>query len=69
MALLELADSAVGCSQVVICVDRGAQPADVASLMKGLQWAGFSPTTLDTWTGGKGVDVTSPAWIFMGMEL
>ncbi|EPE02693.1 ornithine decarboxylase antizyme [Ophiostoma piceae UAMH 11346] len=71
MALIELADSALGCAHLVVCVDRRALPLleDAASLMKGLQWAGFSLTTLDAWTGGEGVDVTSQNWVFMGMEL
>ena len=71
MALIELADSALGCAHLVVCVDRRALPLleDAASLMKGLQWAGFSLTTLDAWTGGEGVDVTSQDWVFMGMEL
>ncbi|CAK7241231.1 MAG: hypothetical protein STHCBS139747_002691 [Sporothrix thermara] len=72
MALIELADSALGCAHLVICVDRrGAEalPDEAAALLKGLQWAGFSLTTLDTWTGGACVDVTSSQWIFMGMEL
>lgn len=71
MALIELADSALECAHLVVCVDRQAMPLleDAASLMKGLQWAGFSLTTLDAWTGGEGVDVTSPDWVFMGMEL
>ncbi|CAK7212460.1 hypothetical protein SCUCBS95973_001470 [Sporothrix curviconia] len=72
MALIELADSALGCANLVICVDRSgaeALPDEAAALLKGLQWAGFSLTTLDTWTGGSCVDVTSSQWIFMGMEL
>ncbi|CAK7567962.1 MAG: hypothetical protein SEPTF4163_005940 [Sporothrix epigloea] len=72
MALIELADSALGCAHLVICVDRNgaeALPDEAAALLKGLQWAGFSLTTLDTWTGGACVDVTSNRWIFMGMEL
>ncbi|CAK7268570.1 hypothetical protein SEPCBS119000_003128 [Sporothrix epigloea] len=72
MALIELADSALGCEHLVICVDRrGAEalPDEAAALLKGLQWAGFSLTTLDNWTGGACVDVTSSRWIFMGMEL
>lgn len=72
MALIELADTALNCAHLVICVDRGgaeALPDEAATLLKGLQWAGFSLTTLDTWTGGACVDVTSSRWIFMGMEL
>ncbi|CAK7226895.1 hypothetical protein SBRCBS47491_006383 [Sporothrix bragantina] len=72
MALIELADSALGCANLVICVDRSgaeALPDEAAALLKGLQWAGFSLTTLDTWTGGSCVDVTSSQWIFMGMEM
>ncbi len=67
MALIELAEAALGCSQLVICIDRSIPGDDATALMKGLQWAGFSLTTLDFWAGG--VDVTSKKWAFMGMEL
>ncbi len=69
MALIELTDSALSCAHLVICVDRNALPEEAATLMKGLQWAGFSLTTLDTWAGGEAVDVTSSSWLYMGMEL
>ncbi|CAK7200096.1 hypothetical protein SEUCBS139899_002785 [Sporothrix eucalyptigena] len=72
MALIELADTALGCAHLVVCVDRGSTetlPDETATLLKGLQWAGFSLTTLDAWTGNTCVDVTSSKWIFMGMEM
>ena len=67
VALIELTESALACAQLVICVSRAIPDDEAKGLIKGLQWAGFSPTTLDTWTGG--VDVTSKKWFFMGMEV
>ncbi|KAJ9141716.1 hypothetical protein NKR23_g7679 [Pleurostoma richardsiae] len=67
VALIELADSALACSQLVICMDRSVSEEAARTLKKGLQWAGFSPTTLDYWADG--LDVTSRKWLFMGMEI
>jgi len=67
MALIELAEAALGCSQLVICISRSIPDAESKALMKGLQWAGFSITGLDFWGGG--LDVTSKKWLLMGMEL
>ena len=67
VALIELADGPLECSHMVICIDRTISPDERQGLMKGLQWAGFSLSTLDFWTGG--VDVTSNQWLFMGMEM
>lgn len=67
IALIELADGPLKCSNVVICVDR-LMPSDYAkSLMRSLQWVGFELTTLDHWA--KDIDVTSDKWLFMGMEV
>jgi hypothetical protein len=52
---------------MVICIDRSIPEDDGKALVKGLQWAGFSLTTLDYWTGGY--DVVSDRWLFMGMEV
>ncbi len=52
---------------MAICIDRSTPKSDMKSLTKGLQWAGFSLTTLDFWAGAA--DVTSDRWIVMGMEL
>lgn len=67
VALIELADAPLGCSQLVICIDRAIQADDLQTLTKGLQWAGFELATLDHWAGS--LDVTSKQWIFMGMEV
>ncbi|KAM7202621.1 Ornithine decarboxylase antizyme domain containing protein [Naviculisporaceae sp. PSN 640] len=67
VALIELADGPLSCSHMVICIDRSIPAEEAKALTKGLQWAGFSPTTLDFWSGG--MDVTSKKWFFMGMEL
>ncbi|KAH6609532.1 hypothetical protein Trco_002878 [Trichoderma cornu-damae] len=67
MALIELADGPLACSQIVTCLDR-RMPADNArDLIKSLQWVGFDMATLDHWAHDQ--DVTSKQWIFMGMEL
>ncbi|KAB5525561.1 ornithine decarboxylase antizyme [Coniochaeta sp. 2T2.1] len=69
VALIELAEGPLGCAHMVIAVDRMGltEEKERKPLLTGLQWAGFSLTTLDFWTGG--VDVTSPKWLFMGMEV
>lgn len=67
VALIELAESPLACSQLVVCVDRSIEPDDAQTLTKGLQWAGFELATLDHWAGG--LDVTSKEWVFMGMEV
>jgi hypothetical protein len=65
--LIELADVPLGCSNVVICMDRH-MPEDYAkTLMRSLQWVGFELTTLDHWAGD--LDVVSEKWLFLGMEV
>ncbi|KAI1348905.1 ornithine decarboxylase antizyme [Xylaria sp. FL0043] len=67
IALIELADGPLGCSNVVICLDRH-MPADHAkSFMRSLQWVGFELTALDHWADE--LDVVSDKWLFLGMEL
>ncbi|KAI1112983.1 ornithine decarboxylase antizyme-domain-containing protein [Nemania sp. NC0429] len=67
IALIELADVPLGCSDVVICMDRHI-PADHAkSLMRSLQWVGFELATLDHWADD--LDVVSDRWLFLGMEV
>lgn len=67
VALIELAEGPLDCSHMVICLDRSFPDEELKAMMKGLQWAGFSLTTLDHWTGG--MDVISNQWLFMGMEV
>ncbi|KAI1439106.1 ornithine decarboxylase antizyme-domain-containing protein [Xylaria sp. CBS 124048] len=67
IALIELADVPLGCSNVVICMDRHMPEDHAKSLMRSLQWVGFDLTTLDSWADG--VDVLSPTWLFLGMEV
>ncbi|KAK3386207.1 ornithine decarboxylase antizyme-domain-containing protein [Sordaria brevicollis] len=69
VALIELADGPLACSHMVICLDRSIPEEEAVPLMKGLQWAGFSMTTFDFWSGGKVCDVVSGRWLFMGMEM
>lgn len=67
VALIELAEGPFECSHIVVCIDRAITEEERKPLMNGLQWAGFSLTTLDHFTGG--MDVTSSKWLFMGMEV
>jgi hypothetical protein len=67
MALIELAEGPLGCSHIVTCIDRRMSVEETVELTKSLQWVGFEMTTLDYWTGD--LDVTSPNWVFMGMEV
>ncbi|KAL2193114.1 ornithine decarboxylase antizyme-domain-containing protein [Corynascus similis CBS 632.67] len=67
VALIELAEGPLACSHMVICIERSIPEEETKGLTKGLQWAGFSLTTLDFWS--PGVDVLSKRWLFMGMEL
>ncbi|KAK0721056.1 ornithine decarboxylase antizyme-domain-containing protein [Lasiosphaeris hirsuta] len=67
VALIELADGPLDCGHMVICIDRSIPGDDSLALTRGLQWAGFSLTTLDFWSSGY--DVVSNRWLFMGMEL
>ncbi|KAI0472658.1 ornithine decarboxylase antizyme-domain-containing protein [Xylariaceae sp. FL0804] len=67
IALIELADVPLGCTNVVICMDRMMPEEYAKSFMRNLQWIGFKATTLDHWA--KAIDVTSSQWLFMGMEV
>ena len=67
-AIIELADAPLGCSKIVVAVDRGIRDRDAKALMRGLQWVGFSLSTLDHWAGGR-LDVVSPRWLFMAYEV
>jgi hypothetical protein len=67
MALIELAATPFECSQVVICLDRKADPEESRALMKSLRWVGFELITLEMWSR-QGM-VTSDKWLFLGMEL
>lgn len=67
VALMELAESPLGCSHLVICINRSIETDEAKTLTKGLQWAGLELTTLDHWAGA--IDVTSKEWVFMGTEV
>jgi len=68
MALIELADSAFECEELIICLDRDIDEADSTALMKSLRWVGFELVTLEMWSKGRGAP-TSDKWLFLGMEL
>ncbi|GAW21491.1 hypothetical protein ANO14919_110120 [Xylariales sp. No.14919] len=67
IALIELADVPLGCSNVVICMDRHMPEDHAKSLMRSLQWVGFELTALDHWADE--LDVVSDKWFFLGMEI
>ncbi|KAK4151137.1 ornithine decarboxylase antizyme-domain-containing protein [Chaetomidium leptoderma] len=67
VALIELAEGPLACSHMVICIERSIPDEETKGLTKGLQWAGFSLTTLDFWSAG--FDLLSNRWVFMGMEV
>jgi hypothetical protein len=71
IALIELAEGPLACTTMVTCVERTITKAETTGLVKGLQWAGFSATTLEHWAFDmdKSMDLTSQRWLFMGMEL
>jgi hypothetical protein len=67
MALLELATQrSIGCSELVLCVDRSMNPSDLTVLTRDLGWVGFELTTLAPWTGK--METTSDRWLMLTME-
>ncbi|ROT41754.1 ornithine decarboxylase antizyme [Sodiomyces alkalinus F11] len=66
MALIDLADGALDCQRIVVCLDRRIPEPETKGFMKSLQWVGFDLTTLRPWAS---MDVTSEEWLFMAMEL
>lgn len=67
VALIELTETPLGCSRLIVCIDRSIEDEELTGLTKGLQWAGFELETLDQWAEIR--DVTSSKWIFMGMDV
>ena len=68
MALLELCSlDELGCTELVICLDREMETADLRSLMKDLGWVGFSPTTLIDWVQHE--EIISSKWVFLAMDI
>lgn len=66
MALIDLADSALECQRIVVCLDRRIPEREAKGLMKSLQWVGFDLTTLRPWAK---TNVTSEEWLFLAMDL
>jgi len=67
MAVIELADTALECSQVVICLERSIEAEESRAMMKSLRWVGFELITLDLWSQSGAS--ASDQWTFLGMEL
>ena len=66
MALIELAlSSTLQCDQLVVCLNRSMDSANMKALVRDLGWVGFELTTLARWTGA---DVTSKKWLMLAME-
>lgn len=70
MALLELASASdFTCERLVACLDRDAESKDeLEDLTRDLGWVGFEPVTLEAWSPGM-VEVTSPRWLLLAMEV
>lgn len=68
VAMIELAESPLECSTIILCIDRLIPQNEIHALMKNLQWVGFEPTMFDRWAK-QGVDVTSNCWLLMGMDV
>ena len=67
MALIELAGQpALACSELVICLARSINPADMKALIRDLGWVGFELITLEPWNDGE--DDTSTEWLMLSME-
>ncbi|KAK3116473.1 hypothetical protein LTR53_003137 [Teratosphaeriaceae sp. CCFEE 6253] len=66
LAMLELTDS-FDCSELVVCLDRHANDADVRETIRDLGWVGFGLVGLDSWSGESGC--TSSSWTFLSMEV
>jgi len=67
MELIELAESILGASMIVLCVDRSISDPERSAMLRSLRWVGFDLITLDMWA--KDTDVVSDKWIFFGMEV
>jgi hypothetical protein len=68
MALIELCDAdELGCSELVICVDRELKLGDLEAWMKNLRWIGFDTFTLADWTDYG--EITSKKWLFFSMDV
>lgn len=68
MALIELASSPhLGCSTLIVCVDRDLSPSQTQGLVRDLGWVGFTAITLKDWTNGT--EIFSPRWLFLALEV
>jgi hypothetical protein len=72
MSLLELASSEhFSCDQLVACVTRDADQADVKEVNRNLGWVGFELVMLDSWTSSSSLPqgCLSEQYVFLGMDL
>jgi hypothetical protein len=67
MALIELAATPFGCSQVVLCLGRDSDAEDSQALLKSLRWVGCELITLAEWDHHTAS--TSEKWLLLGMEI
>jgi hypothetical protein len=68
MAVLELCSlDELGCTELVVCLDRDMEAEDLKLLMKDLGWVGFSPTTLIDWVQDE--EIISSQWVFLSMDV
>ncbi|KAI9805295.1 MAG: hypothetical protein M1833_005748 [Piccolia ochrophora] len=67
MALLELAGSPqLGCTDLVVCVDKNIPREQITALTRDLGWVGFELTTLGPWTDVS--RIVSDKWLFLRVE-
>lgn len=67
MAMIELADAPLRCSQIYICLDRSLSDQGLREVAKSMRWVGFELATLEGWA--EDPDETSDKWLFMSMEV
>lgn len=68
MSLLELSGGQdLGCSELVVCLDRTSDQEDIKDMTRDLGWVGFELVTLGAWSNEAGC--TSDRWIFLEMEV
>ncbi|OAX80801.1 hypothetical protein ACJ72_04855 [Emergomyces africanus] len=71
MALFEIASiSDLSCSEMVACVDRSMDAAELDAVIRNLGWVGFELSNLHDWAvpSAKG-SIISEKWLFMTVEI
>nr|ABS87627.1 ornithine decarboxylase antizyme [Paracoccidioides brasiliensis] len=71
MALFEIASSPeLDCSEMIACVDRSMDAADLVVAMRNLGWVGFELSSLNDWVVPPLKEaIISGKWLFMTVEI